>query len=95
MSDSNLKRGDVAGYVFAQPGNDTTYLLLTEVRADDADAWDLMFDMEIKAVKLSCLWAASERELESRTTFMGGKRSGSFSVQQLADEARKKLGLGA
>jgi hypothetical protein len=93
MSSRNFKRGDVAGYVFAQPGNDTTFVLLTEVRDEDADAWDLMFEMEVNDLKLDKLWPASDREMESSTMFIGGDRSGSFSVRQLADEYRNKMGI--
>lgn len=95
MATHILKRGDVVGFVFAQPGNDTTYMVLTDVRAENADAWDLSFDMEVKALKLDKLWAARESEMNSRISFADGKRSGTFSVHQLAKKAKKKLGVSA
>lgn len=92
MTDITLQRGDVVGCFF---GNDWTYLILLEVRAEDADAWDLLVDVEIKALRLRTLWRASEQDMERRMSFSGGQRNGSFSIQQLADEARKKLDLDA
>lgn len=94
MSD-NLKRGDVAGYVFAQPGNSTTYLLLTQVREHDADVFDLFFNRPMKSVELSKLWPATEQEMQSGVTIGYGDRRGHWRVQDLASAARHRLGMDA
>ena len=93
MNEVNLKRGDLVGFVFGQPGNNTTYVLLTAVRSDDADGWDLFFDMELKGLELSQLWVATERDLEIRGVFAPGKPVAS--LRQLAEEVRQRLGLDA
>lgn len=85
------KAGDAAGIVYVQPGNDTTYLVLTEVREHDASAWDVVFEFALKTVQLSKLWHPTERELDSTISFSLPRRSGTFTVRQLIDEAKQKL----
>ena len=92
MTEETFKSGDVVGFVFGQPGNDTTYIVLTAVRANDADGWDLFFDMKLTELKLSKLWLATERELDIRGVFATGKPA--TSVRKLADDARQRLGVG-
>lgn len=85
--------GDVVGYIFGQPGNDTTYLVLTDVREADASAYDCTFDFTLESVRLDQVWRATERELDSSIGFQTNRRTGSYSVRQLAEEAKAKLGL--
>lgn len=86
----DFKRGDVVGFIFAQPGNDTTYLLLLGVdhEKDTATAWDLGFEMEVD-LQLARIWKASERELDSGLW----KNSVVKTQRQMADEARAKFGI--
>ena len=84
-----FKRGDVTGYVYAQPGNDTTYLVLTEVRQSDCSALDVLFDMPLKSVKLASLWHASETELDSTVAVANS----TFTVRQLAEKAIRNMGM--
>ena len=80
-----MKKGDIVGYVFAQPGNDTTYLVLTDVRETDVTAWDIVFCIELESVRWDCLWLATERELQSKIDFVRKGSNTTYSIQQLAD----------
>ena len=88
--------GDVVGYIYAQPGNDTTYLVLTEVRDEDASAWDCTFDMSVESVRLERIWKASDRELDSRIRYLSSKPQrpkGSYTIRELAEAAKAHLRL--
>ena len=93
MTEETFKSGDVVGFIFGQPGNDTTYIVLTAVRSNDADGWDLFFNMKLTGLKLSKLWFATERELNISGVFAPGRPVAS--VRQLAEEARQRLGVDA
>lgn len=83
---SEIKVGDVVGIVFAQPGNDTTYMLVERIDSDKARCWDVCFGMEVKDVEVSRLWLATERELQRAIGFQTKERKGTFTIQQLVDE---------
>jgi hypothetical protein len=93
MRDRNepKKVGDVCGYIFGQPGNDVTYLLILNIKGDKADCWDLPFDMEVKNIDLNSMWIASDRELDSGADFHTDKRRGHFTYRQLAREKRASV----
>lgn len=87
-----IKIGDIVGMVYAQPGNDVTYLLVRGIEGDTAALYDVMFEFEVRC-RVDRLWIATEHELDSTVGFSGGKRSGSYTIRQLADEARAKYKL--
>lgn len=93
MTDAAFKVGDVAGYIFAQPGNDTTYLVVTEVRENDVSAWDCTFDLMLKSVPTRAIWHASERELASGILKIDGDSHRSYTIAELAAAAKLKLGF--
>lgn len=87
----NFSAGDIVGYVFAQPGNDTTFLLLTEVRQEDASAYDITFDFALDSVPLEDIWHASEQELESKIMFSSdtpNRPAGLYSIRDLVKAIR-------
>jgi hypothetical protein len=86
---TELKKDDVVGFIFAQPGNDRTYMLINDVRDDEVDAWDLVFDMPVTAIKTKHLWLASERELDEKIAICDGPRNGTFSYRELAEKRRR------
>jgi hypothetical protein len=88
---SNFKRGDVVGFVFGGPGPDITYLLITAVREDEADMWDLTFEFEVTRIKLEHLWIATEKELDRSMRAREHKESAT--IRELAKEARDKFGI--
>ena len=69
-----IQVGDVVGFVYAQPGNDTTYMLVESIDGDRANCWDVGFEMPVANVELSKLWKASERELQSSIRFNHARR---------------------
>lgn len=51
--------GDPVSFVFGQPGNDTTFGVVTAIRGDAADFWDACFWMQITDVPATKLHDAS------------------------------------
>jgi hypothetical protein len=85
-----IEPGSVVGLVYAQPGNDVTYLLVLRIEGDKAIMWDVAFGIEVSC-NVDRLWAATERELDSTISFGPGTgRTGSYTIRQLADEARAR-----
>jgi len=84
---TEFKNGDIVGFTYAGPGPDVTYLVLTDVRETDATGFDLFAKFEIKSIKLTDIWKASEIGLE--TTIGSGKGGRIYSVRQLADDFLK------
>jgi hypothetical protein len=81
-----IQAGDVLAFVFAQPGNDTTYLLVESIEGQKATCWDLMFWMAVADIDISELRKASEHELQSSFTCGLPRHPGTFTVQQAANE---------
>ena len=91
MNTEQFMKGDVVGMVYAQPGNDVTYLVLTDIREIDATGWDFTWGnggFEIKNIKLSKIWKATEQELQMTIGFDGGRRI--LSIRQLSDEFKNR-----
>jgi hypothetical protein len=63
MSVAEIKRGDFVGFIFAQPGNDTTYMVVRSVSDGKAICYDPFFNVELP-VDLDRLWLASDAELD-------------------------------
>jgi len=61
-----FKKGDAVGFVYAQPGNDTTSLVVLEDSQEGKKVrcWDLWFQFEIE-VDASRLWLLSDSEQDS------------------------------
>ncbi len=58
---TDFKKGDFVGFIFAQPGNDTTHMVVLET-GEKMRCWDVWFDFEI-CIAPERLWHLSEREL--------------------------------
>lgn len=72
LAKTEIKIGDMVGHVFAQPGNDTTYGVVTGIREETFDLHDLTFGHE-STVKKNRAWKATRKE---RQQSIGRMRNG-------------------
>ena len=90
----NIKPGDICGFIYAQPGNDTTYVIVKGVDGDMAEVHDItFFDVAFKT-RVSELWKASEEELDQG--YQGTMYEAAWprtTNRQLAAKARARFGF--
>lgn len=82
-----MKIGDFVGFVYAQPGNDVTWLVVTGIDGDKVTGFDPAFEISVTA-DISRLWIASERELD---VTIGHYKFGNTTNRELLSKARERL----
>lgn len=84
-----VKVGDVVEFIFGQPGNDATYILVESIDGDTIKGYDLCFEMPID-IPLSRAWKIDpEKEAEKR---WGSMNHGSTNAKIEADKRRAAAG---
>ena len=82
----DFKIGDFVGFVFAQPGNDTTQLVVIGVDGDKIKCWDVWFDFEI-SIAPDRLWILTEREMEGLVLH---HKHGRITIKQRLEQVRNQ-----
>jgi hypothetical protein len=90
----NLKVGDAITFIYAQPGNDTTYGLVESIDLENKTIafYDVFFELRVPVLSLGRdgVWLTTEKELKYT---VGHHKFGTTTVAKRMEEARKELNL--